>query len=105
MRSRPIIVMVAFLLICSFGLHAVSIDHHHPWASADSIQATLHGEEKKWFANILYILCIFTGLVAAEWYCRKITSRYITASFEILVLFDPLRKALRKGIMHPKLCA
>lgn len=97
--------LVAFLLVLSFGLHAISVDHHHPWAGADGIQAALHGEDKKWLADMLCVLYIWTGLLATEFFYRTMIRRNIGISLEILVCGDPMRSALRKGIVHPKLCA
>ncbi len=86
------------------------IPHDHPHEIfGTGIQAAFHGEDKKWWA-LLVLVSLFFALV------RFIRERlnvdlknlackpcfYLTLGFS--KIFDPIREALRRGILHPKLC-
>ena len=105
--SRQYLIMIiAVLLLSAFGLHMLSIDHHHPWdvAGGDRIQAALHGGEKRWLVCIA-ILFVYAGLAALFVEYNNAMRRLSRKFFEIPLLFDCIRSALRKGIVHPKLYA
>ena len=101
-----LLLIVAVLLLSAFSLHIISIDHHHPWdiAGGDRIQASLHGEDKRWLFSIACVLFLCAGFEILFFEYGKTLRRVLSRFFEIPLFFNPQRSALRTGIMHPKLC-
>jgi len=102
---------VAVLLLLSFGLHAF-IPHEHPKEifGQDPINAYLHGEDRKKLLAILLASALFALAVSLK---PRITQRETVSqissfgplylSIDLSPLFDPLRVAFRRGILHPKI--
>jgi hypothetical protein len=91
---------LAAVLLAVFSLHTVAFNHEHDErVFGDILQAIVHGEDKKWFADFLPGRAMPLPLppVAVFIFC-SLLRRFFAAA-------DPFREALRRGIIHPKLYA
>lgn len=106
--------MVALVLVLSFGFHTVGFDHHHPLhIFGEDVEAVMHGGDKKLW---LLLLLTFIAIVGAIFWKRNEISNhqhmrllpYSTPSnnflFDVVLSLDPIRQAIRCGIIHPKIC-
>lgn len=100
---------VAILVIFSFLLHGF-IDHDHPRELfGEGLQATLHGDARKWWTFFVLGLLVFSNPFAqlrkqvslADQ--RKIIHAILREQDTIRPL-DALLQAFRRGLIHPKLC-
>ena len=106
---RSILIAVAITLILSFIAHDI-IPHSHPSVIfGTGIQAIFHGNDRKWW----YLALLVASLVAVNLIKKlrfnikleEIISRNsLCLRGYILKSFNPIRQALRKGILNPKLC-
>jgi len=108
LKARNLLLIIAFLMITSLSLHAV-IPHDHPAEIfGTGIQAALHGTDKKWWLLILLtsFLFLFSGSIKNTLNSgRSISpSHSFWLTFNFSKIFDPIREALRTGILNPKLC-
>lgn len=88
------------VLLATFSLHAAIFDHHHDERIFTGIfQSITHGEEKKWFTDFLPTSARMFALVPALF-----LSLFFFAPSTFFV-YDPIRQALRRGVIHPKLYA
>jgi hypothetical protein len=88
----------AAVLLAAFSFHVTIFDHHHDERIFVGIfQAVTHGEEKKWFTDILP--------ASARMFVRVPMLVFIFIFFvpSIFFVYDPIRQALRRGVIHPKL--
>lgn len=118
---RTIVVMAAFALVLSLGIHAVQVDHIHPGAhsAADShhedqadpssFSEYLHGSEKKLFLLlVLGFLALGIGLFltnAIPEYSRLFSCNTVRPPRDRSPeprLFDIYRTLFCSGILHPK---
>lgn len=86
------------ILLAVFSLHTIAFNHHHDERIFIGIfQTATHGEEKKWFTDILPVSARMFVLVPAPVFI------FIFFLASIFFVYDPIREALRRGIIHPKL--
>lgn len=84
------------IFLAVFSLHTIAFNHHHDERIFVGIfQAATHGEEKKWFTDIFLVSGRMFVLVPALVFIFFLPS--------IFFVYDPIRQALRRGIIHPKL--
>jgi hypothetical protein len=90
----------AAVLLAVFSLHTAAFNHeHNERVFGGILQAIVHGEDKKWFADFLpgrAIPFVFPPVFFLVFYCL---ARYFFSAI------DPFREALRRGVIHPKLYA
>lgn len=109
LKPRNILFFIALFLLLSLSLHTV-IHHGHPGEmSGNEIQAVLHGNDKKWWILLLLASFILALSCLLKRGLANIQSAFVCTSafrltFYFSKIFDPIRKALRRGILHPKLC-
>jgi uncharacterized membrane protein len=108
LKIRNLLLIIAFLIITALSLHAV-ITHDHPEdVFGSGMQAALHGNDKKWW--LLLFLAAFLVLFGNSIKNVLDKNRQIFPShsfwltFNFSNIFDPIREALRTGILNPKLC-
>ena len=108
LKHKWLVLVCAFLLLLSFGVHLVEFHHEHPTAIfGDGISAFLHGEDKKFFRNIPTVPLQFETEVF----------NFAVLLFSLLFLFSNARLfnrrallcpasslcvAFQRGIVHPK---
>ncbi|OGZ45761.1 MAG: hypothetical protein A3C84_00605 [Candidatus Ryanbacteria bacterium RIFCSPHIGHO2_02_FULL_48_12] len=109
---KKICIGIALLLLASFVIHAIILDHDHPHdLFGDGVQAFLHGDYKKWwlFGVLVYVaflsvrrksLCV--RMLEQKMYARVRYAWFTQGSCRI---FDVMQEMMRTGILHPKLCA
>jgi hypothetical protein len=95
-------------MVTALSLHAV-IPHDHPEeVFGTGIQAALHGNDKKWWLLLLVaaFFVLFGNSVknALNKNCQIFPSHSFWLTSNFSNIFDPIREALRRGILHPKLC-
>ncbi len=107
---KTIVLIIAIALIASFVLHDI-IPHSHPHhLFGTGIQAAFHGEDKKWWSIIVLASLLLSFAITSRWRLEnKLAGKSFLhrSSYFILdfsKIFNPLREALRRGILHPKLC-
>ena len=105
---KKLLLVIAIVLVSGMILHAV-IPHDHPEEIfGTGIQAALHGNDKKWW--LLLFLAAFLVLFGNSIKNVLDKNRQIFPShsfwltFNFSNIFDPIREALRTGILNPKLC-
>ena len=108
-RTKNVLFILALLLILSFCLHALSHHEHPKDLFGEGPQAAFHGEDKKWWA--LFIALSLSLAYVSFFRKQRDAASQISRQGETfppargsLILFDPLHEALRKGVMHPKIC-
>jgi ATP/ADP translocase len=114
LKSRYLIMFMACLLLFAIIFHAIEIHHEHAEEifGNDEQKAFLHGGDKKyWFAVLLGLIAIVAGTIFSIFNRRKyIDNGQVSYSISIYFLLvaskivDPVREALRRGILNPKLC-
>lgn len=104
---KNLLLVIAIIVMSGTLLHAV-IPHDHPEEIfGTGIQAALHSEDKKWW--LLLLLSFFialggllkNGLTHDHSLSVRRPSFWLTFGFSKIL--DPIREALRMGILHPKL--
>lgn len=104
------LVFTSFLLTAALIFHAAHLEHHHPLEFGDGIQAILHGEDRKWLFALLLAALVAAALLLSPQLLIEGTFRgslhapYRLEHNFLRNLVDPIRRALRTGIVHPKLC-
>lgn len=105
LKTRNLLLVTAFLIASVLFLHA-AIPHDHPGEIfGNGIQAALHGSDKKWWLLILLTSLLLAfgnsikNRVVGERQITSPTSFWLT--FDFSKIFDPLREALRRGILQP----
>ena len=103
------IVCLSILLLVSMAWHTFAFDHNHPVEFfGEGVQAIVHGEDKKWlFAALIIFLFIALRILSAYSSLQTMRyRRYICAREDagIGMCADPMKYAMRRGIMHGKLC-
>ena len=109
MNDRALWFFVAILLIAALFLHALHLEHHHPLEFGEGVQALLHGEDRKWLlAALLAALFALVLLFSRRPFLVELSGRTVLLDFNpalSLSILVPVRIALRRGIVHPKLYA
>jgi len=106
---KNLLLIIAIILVTGMLLHAV-IPHDHPEEIFGiGIQAALHSTDKKWWLLLLLssFFIAFGGLLK-----NGLTDKHsifahrlsFWLTFDFSKIFDPIREALRTGILNPKLC-
>lgn len=92
-------VWTGLLLVAALSLHDVHFGHHHPSQAFgdDRIEAALHGEDKKSF--VAAVLAPAPSVMHDQTNAVPLFTILLAAACWL-----PLSRALRRGIMHPKLC-
>lgn len=115
LKKNHILFVVAALILVAMVVHGLEFHHEHPqeFFGQDQQKAFLHGSDKKyWLTVILASLMAATYATAKSLFLHRLINAL--ASFplnslyfkiDLSQLFDPLRIALRRGILNPKLCA
>jgi hypothetical protein len=108
--AQKIFVGIAVVLLASFVVHAIVLEHDHPHdLFGDGVQAFLHGDHKKWWLFAVS-LCLFLFSVRRGLFHVQILGQGLHTKYSLLVyrgrsVFDTMQKIFREGILHPKLCA
>ena len=103
------IICISFLQLVSMAWHTFVFDHNHPVEFfGEGVQAILHGEDKKWLFLALVIF-FFVALRILRVHSSPQTMRYrryvgVREDLGIGIYADPMKRAMRRGIMHGKLC-
>ena len=115
LKKNHILFIVAALILVAMVVHGLEFHHEHPKEifGQDQQKAFLHGSDKKyWLAFILTSLMATAYATAKSLFLRRqITAlalfplNFLFFKIDLRQLFDPLRIALRRGILNPKLCA
>ena len=114
-KLKYLLIIVALGLVLSFGLHSIEFHHHHAHLIfGEGLYAILHTNDKKWWFFLLLSAIISIALaillkqsdaltkhVVALQESTPLPNRFI---FDTLFFFDPIQQALRRGILHPKIC-
>ncbi len=109
--SKNILLITAFFILFAIGFHAVESHHEHSEIFGSSeVQAYLHGGDKKlWLLAALGLMGILgAGFIphaaSHHFFLGKYAIRHASHLLnDLSKLFDPLRRALRAGILNPKL--
>jgi len=107
-KLKYLLIAVAVLMLLSLSLHAV-IPHDHPKEIfGNGIQVILHGNDRKWWILLLLVSLFIAsrGLFKGKLVNTQLASIRQSAfwlTFNFSNIFDPIREALRRGILHPKL--
>lgn len=98
--------MIVALILASWMILHITIPHEHPEEMfGKGIQAVLHGGDKKW-----WLLVLFSFFVALGGFLKnRFTGGHLTITrkssfwltFDFSKIFDPIREALRRGILQP----
>ena len=100
--KRYVAVLLAGLLLFSMAFHAFVPHHHQHFAFGEGIQAATHGQERKlWF--VLLLLGLAVGRFRFTGSCGGFFTR-LTMAVRAGGVRHSLQDALRRGIMHPKIC-
>ena len=112
-EKKYLFVLVALIIIAALALHMVTFSHEHHLVFFGELMITaVHGEDKKLWLTFLLFVIFAAG-------CLRMISRSHNALakfsrntfnkefllFDLLKLFDPLRIAFRRGILHSKIFA
>lgn len=107
---RCLLYLVAFLVLFSFGIHIIHMNHHHEAVVyGTGFEAVMHKADRKWLFAFV-IISLATLLLSAEIrnlqrykrICKKLRSQIVIArSLMIPKLFGSLYEALRRGIVQP----
>lgn len=104
--------VAAIILTLSLGAHALGIHHDHPhFIFGEGLSATLHIGEQKWWLVLLLI-----AIALNKYFLLRKGVSYSKQNVETLshdsanttgtiisIFFNPIRLALRRGIIHPKI--
>ena len=114
LKFRYVIIFVAFFILFAMIFHAIGIHHDHieEIFGHNEQKAFLHGGDKKyWFLALLAIITVAAKAIGnifnREKYLDDRQLLYSMSIYFLLVashIFNPVREALRKGILNPKLC-
>jgi len=110
---------IALLVLCALTLHALLPDHPHPESlfahhhgqphtASESIQALLHGEDRKIWLVLMAIVFLFLNAPKNSLFEKTFTDiRFTGIYLESVIphLSDPIRTALRRGILQSKIYA
>lgn len=92
----------ALVLFLAIGLHTIHFDHdHQKEIFGDSVQAIMHGSDKKHF----FVLDVANFDISPVVFSPGFFIAYLSV-FSIFLFrrtFDSFREALRRGIIHPKI--
>ena len=113
-QMKYLIVFVVLALVLSFGIHAIEINHYHPdEIFGEGLSASLHINDKQWWFLLLLAAIAITWAIFWK-QSNSLTGRIVLLQkyfvlfnrflFDTLLLFDPMRQALRRGVLHPKIC-
>ncbi|PIT91291.1 hypothetical protein COU17_01560 [Candidatus Kaiserbacteria bacterium CG10_big_fil_rev_8_21_14_0_10_49_17] len=102
-----LLAIVAFILVCAFCFHAVSLDHFHPGDHhSEGLFEYLHGQDRKWIPFVAAVaLFIFSLFVLPSFRTQRTHVKKITPAWHTLTLSirDSVQEALRCGVIAPQL--
>jgi len=105
---KYLLIAMAVLMLLSLSVHAL-IPHDHPQEIfGTGMQAALHGNDKKWWILLLLaaLLVLFRNSIKNDLDNNRqiLARRSFWLTSNLSNIFDPIREALRRGILNPKLC-
>lgn len=99
---RAVAAAVVVFLLFATGFHIVAHHDHPHFAFGEGVQATLHGEDRKlWLLPVLALVSVFGAMLAA---LALVWPPYASRLGSVLAVHDPVHRALRRGIINPKIC-
>lgn len=111
--------LLCCLLIFSFGLHTIQVEHTHPGdhvhtadqaQGENSLSTYMHGTDKKLFLLAVLAFLLIGTLVRTQYSLlevactciRYITICYLSKRSTSLRFFNYLRTLFSSGVLHPK---
>ena len=104
-QGKRIILILASILLTSLILHLVEFHHDHPHEIfGEGIQATLHGEDKKYWAILLILKFLALAGVFSLISFFGLYFLFSQNLKKIIYKYNYLLECLSRGILQPKLC-
>lgn len=107
-RKKIFFFLISLLIIFSFVSHDLIPHSHHHSVYGSGLQAVFHGNETKW-----YMLLLLGYLLIATFFISKakdiklllaVPARISSPPHELKKSFNPINKALKRGIINSKFC-
>jgi hypothetical protein len=109
LAGKCMVLLIAFALLSAFVLHEIVPHEHAEEVFGTGVEAALHGQDRKWLMLLLLsaLLWIFSDSLKRQndlllW--GGLPRNSVFREFGFLKVFNAVFQALRRGIMHPKLC-